>query len=159
MRQIALVLFLFAAGTLSVGYTQISNSTQPESGSDETKSEPKVALISITSDPTTDFQNVNMALIFAGFCVDEGYDANIFLNVKGVKLATEKFSKELNFNDHPPLKTQLVSLAKRGLQIHVCPVCMKDFEITSEEIIPEAFVTDKKKLFAKLGANTMVFSY
>ena len=100
-----------------------------------------------------------MGLTFAGFCVDEGYDTNIFLNVKGVKLATAKFPKELTFKDHTPLKTQLVSLAERGVQIHVCPVCMKDFEITNNEVIPEAFVTDKPKLFAKLGADTMVFSY
>lgn len=100
-----------------------------------------------------------MGLIFAGFCVDEGYDTNIFLNVKGVTLATEGFSNELSFQDHSPLKAQLVALAERGVQIHVCPVCMKDLEIANDEIVPEAFVTDKPKLFAKLGADTMVFTY
>ena len=100
-----------------------------------------------------------MGLTFAGFCVDEGYDVNIFLNVKGVHLATNGFSDEVKFMDHTPLKKQLVALKDRGVQVHVCPVCMKDFSIESGEIIPAAFVTTKPKLFAKLGADTMVFTY
>jgi predicted peroxiredoxin len=157
MRQIAIGLLLLSAGVLSVGCNPASDSQQASVGSKASAS--KIALISITSDPTSDAQEVNMGLTFAGFCVDEGYDVNIFLNVKGVKLATETFSNEFQFKDHSPLKVQLVALAKRGVQIHVCPVCMKDFEISSGEIISQAFVTDKPKLFAKLGADTMVFTY
>ena len=100
-----------------------------------------------------------MGLTFAGFCVDEGYDVNIFLNVKGVKLATNEFSDEAAFKNHSPMKKQLVALKQRGVQIHVCPVCMKDFEIAEGNIIPEAFVTNKPKLFAKLGGDTLVFTY
>jgi predicted peroxiredoxin len=156
MHRIALGLLLMAVGLLSGGCVPSSdssvvpNSAQPVS---------KIALISIISDPNSDLQEVNMGLTFAGFCVDEGYDVSIFLNVKGVKLATETFSTELKFGKHSPLKEQLVALAERGVQVHVCPVCMKDFEIANDEIIPEAFVTDKPKLFAKLGADTMVFTY
>ena len=54
---------------------------------------------------------------------------------------------------------QLQTLKSRGAELHVCPVCMKDLEITSDEIIEAAFVTDKPKLFGKLGGDTMVFSY
>lgn len=116
-------------------------------------------MISITSDPKVDLQEVNMGLTFAGFCVDEGYDVNIFLNVKGVHLATKEFANETKFKDHSPLKSQLVALKNRGVQVHVCPVCMKDFEIQASQIIPEAFVTSKPKLFGKLGPNTVVFTY
>ena len=42
----------------------------------------KVAVISLTSDPLTHPQSVNMGLTFAGFCLDEGYDVAIFFNVK-----------------------------------------------------------------------------
>ena len=159
MRNFLLSLILLTTGTFTVGCSQQSNSIQPSATAVATKANAKIAVISIISDPNVELQKVNMGLIFAGFCVDEGYDVNIFLNVKGVKLATSSFSDKLKFKDHSPLKKQLVSLVERGAQVHVCPVCMKDFEIGSDEINPEAFVTDKPKLFAKLGADTMVFSY
>ena len=162
MRQNSISLLLLVAVSLSLtaGCTQPSAKTPASPSTDATTPDAKrIAVISITSDPNKDLQKVNMGLTFAGFCVDEGYDVNIFLNVAGVKLATNSFSNELAFKNHSPLKQHLVALAKRGVQIHVCPVCMKDFEIAGDDIIPEAFVTDKPKLFAKLGADTMVFTY
>ena len=57
------------------------------------------------------------------------------------------------------MKTQLVKLNERGAELHVCPVCMNDLSVSKSEIIDEAFVTSKPKLFANLGSNTMVFTY
>ena len=156
MRPVSLVLILLVIGAL--GCFESSSSTTVDR-SDSGASENKVAMISITSDPAVDLQEINMGLTFAGFCVDEGFDVNIFLNVKGVKLATNGFSDETKFKDYAPLKKQLIDLSKRGVQIHVCPVCMKDFGIENDEIIPDAFVTSKPKLFAKLGSDTIVFTY
>lgn len=136
-----------------------TNSPTNGNAASPAKSQDKIALISITSEPEVDLQEVNMGLTFAGFCADEGYDVNIFLNVKGVKLATHNFPESVKFKNHRPLKQQLMDLSGRGVQVHVCPVCMKDFEIPKDEIIPEAFVTDKPKLFGKLGPNTVVFTY
>ena len=134
--------------------------TQPlPSNSSSTQTSKKIALISMTSDPGEDLQATNMGLTFAGFCVDEGYDVNIFLNVKGVKLATKVFSENVKYLDHKPFKEQLKALNERGVQVHVCPVCMKDLQITDDQIIPAAFVTDKPKLFGKLGPSTIVFTY
>ena len=123
------------------------------------ESDQKRAVISITSDPQADPQAVNMALTFAGFCVDEGYEVSIFFNVKGVLLPTKNFDKEFRFGEHSPMIEQMQTLKGRGVQLHVCPVCMKDLDIPADAIIPEAFVTDKPKLFARLGGDTMVFSY
>ena len=36
---------------------------------------------------------------------------------------------------------------------------MKDLQITDEQIMEEAFVTTKPKLFSRLGPDTMVFTY
>lgn len=160
MRHLPLALLCLIIGTTSfVGCTESKTPENVASPSVTPSAEGKIALISIISDPLVDAQEVNMGLTFAGFCVDEGYDVNIFLNVKGVKLATNKFSAEAAFKDHSPMKKQLMKLKERGVQIHVCPVCMKDFEIKNSDIIPEAFVTDKPKLFSKLGSDTMVFTY
>ncbi len=119
----------------------------------------KRAVISITSDPKVDPQSVNMGLTFAGFCADEGYEVSIFFNVKGVLLPTQAFDSKFRFGEHAPMLEQLQSLHARGVQLHVCPVCMKDLSIAADAIIDEAFVTDKPKLFGRLGGDTMVFSY
>lgn len=151
----------FAILCIALSVFTLGCAANPEgsTGSKGNGSDAKIALISITSDPNVDLQEVNMGLTFAGFCVDEGYDVNIFLNVKGVKMATKDFSDDVKFKEYKSLKSQLVALSKRGVQVHVCPVCMKDFGITNEQIIPEAFVTSKPKLFVKLGGDTMVFTY
>ncbi len=119
----------------------------------------KIALISITSDPMNNPQAVNMGLTFAGFCVDEGYDVAIFFNVKGTTLPTTSFPDDYRYLDHDPMKGQLKSLNERGVELHVCPVCMNDLKIADSEIMKEAFVTSKPKLFSKLGSDTMVFTY
>ena len=119
----------------------------------------KVAMISITSDPKADPQAVNMGLTFAGFCVDEGYKVAIFFNVKGIKLPTKDFPTDFKYQSHSPFIDQLKKLKSRGVELHVCPVCMKDLNITKDDVIEEAFVTDKPKLFANLGSDTMVFTY
>jgi len=119
----------------------------------------KIAVISITSDAQQDPQAVNMGLTFANFCADEKYEVAIFFNVKGAQLPTKEFPDDFKYLEHAPLKAQIKALAAKGVEIHVCPVCMKDLEITDSEIMEEAFVTSKPKLFSKLGPDTMVFTY
>jgi len=142
-----------------LGCTQKDTSNIAAPGTSPSETGAKRAVISITSDPQADPQAVNMGLTFAGFCVDEGYDVSIFFNVKGVLLPVRSFNPEFRFLEHPPMIETLKKLHGRGVQLHVCPVCMKDLEIQSDAIIEEAFVTDKPKLFAQLGADTMVFTY
>ncbi len=149
-------LLLFILLTAMIGCSSESKQTGQTTVTDV---DAKRAVISITSDPLADPQAVNMALTFAGFCLDEGYDVAIFFNVKGVTLPTTSFDETYQYQQHAPLTEQLTTLKERGAELHVCPVCMKDLEITSDDIIEAAFVTDKPKLFGKLGGDTMVFSY
>lgn len=150
--------FVMAAllgGGLLTGLAGCNNSSVPVT----TETDAKQAVISITSDPIADPQAVNMGLTFAGFCLDEGYDVSIFFNVKGVTLPTRSFDTAFRFGEHDPMIETLQALHGRGAELHVCPVCMKDLDIQADEIMEEAFVTDKPKLFARLGDDTIVFSY
>jgi predicted peroxiredoxin len=133
--------------------------TSSESAQVKTQADQKIALISITSDPLKNPQAVNMGLTFSGFCVDEGYKVAIFFNVKGTILPTKSFDPEFKYLEHTPMATQLGALKKRGVELHVCPVCMGDLKIEKDQIVEEAFVTSKPKLFANLGADTIVFTY
>ena len=147
-----LLLLLIALAGCSSKTEQTGSAIHPEVDA-------KRALISITSDPLADPQAVNMGLTLAGFCLDEGYDVAIFFNVKGVTLPTTSFDATYQYLEHAPMTEQLQSLKERGAELHVCPVCMKDLEITGDDIIEAAFVTSKPKLFGKFGGDTMVFTY
>ena len=153
MHRISLlVLSLVTIGLVGCSGQQQSSSVTPGS-------ERKVAVISITSDAQLDPQAVNMGLTFANFCADEKYEVAIFFNVKGVQLPTKSFPDDFQYLEHDPFKAQIKALAEKGVEIHVCPVCMGDLKVSGDEIMEEAFVTTKAKLFAKLGADTMVFTY
>ena len=119
----------------------------------------KIALISITNDAKSHPQSLNMGLTFAKFCLDEGYKVAIFFNVKGVNVPTKSMANDASYGKHDPYKTQIVALAAAGVEIHVCPVCMGDLDIKKSDLMKDAFVTTKPKLFANLGSDTMVFTY
>lgn len=163
LLSFAAVILVVVVSFCGCAETRESNSVGPAATSETAEAsnavETKIALISITSDPNDDPQAVNMGLTFAGFCADEGYEVAIFFNVKGTKLPTKSFDKQFAYQSHAPMAQQLIKLNKRGVEMHVCPVCMGDLEIGKDQIVEEAFVTSKPKLFAKLGANTMVFTY
>lgn len=119
----------------------------------------KVVMISITSDAKADPQSVNMGLTLAKFCSEEGYDVALFFNVKGVQVPTQSFPDDFQYLKHDPLKAQIKALSDAGVEVHVCPVCMADLDVTEDDIMEGAFVTSKPKLFAKLGPSTSVFTY
>ena len=153
MQRLMFNVFVLAV----IGSTGCQSQTQTPAGS--SAGGQKIAVISITSDAQKDPQAVNMGLTFANFCADEKYQVAIFFNVKGAQLPTKEFPDDFKYLEHEPLKAQIKALAAKGVEIHVCPVCMKDLEITDSEIMEEAFVTTKPKLFSKLGPDTMVFTY
>ena len=155
MQCVSLSLSLFVVTMLGLAGCQ-SESQSPASSPGSGQ---KIAVISITSDAQLDPQAVNMGLTFANFCADEQYQVAIFFNVKGAQLPTKSFPDDFKYLEHEPLKAQIKALADKGVEIHVCPVCMKDLQITDEQIMDGAFVTTKPKLFSRLGPDTMVFTY
>jgi len=159
-RSLLSLIAIFSSVALTAGCNAPSASPAANSvQTSKSNSTAKIALVSITSDPKADPQAVNMGLTFAGFCLDEGYQVAIFFNVKGTTLPTTEFPDDFAYQNHAPMKTQLAKLKDRGAELHVCPVCMNDLTISDTQIIDEAFVTSKPKLFANLGSDTMVFTY
>jgi intracellular sulfur oxidation DsrE/DsrF family protein len=65
---------------------------------------------------------------------------------------------DLAFKDKP-IKVLLAKLIERGAEVHVCPHCMKALEVEPEDLIDGAFVTNREKLFSRVGSNTVAFSY
>ncbi len=115
-------------------------------------------LFNIMSSATEDPHAVTMAVQLAGHALDDGRDVVLFFNVRGVDIPTAAFPGDIAFRDEP-IKHLLRSLSERGAEIHVCPHCMDAKGVDAEDLIPEALVTDREKLFSKITSNTVVFTY
>lgn len=119
---------------------------------------PQVVVMNITSSAVDDPHAVTMALQLAGHALDDGRQVVLFFNVRGVTVPTTSLPENLAFHDKP-IKQLLSNLLARGAEAHVCPHCMKALGLDAADLIPGAFVTNRDRLFSKLGYNTVVFTY
>ena len=149
---------LFTAMLVS-GCGETAATNTPATNSTAAREEEAVVLLSVSSDVNDNPQSVDMAMKFAGFALDENRKVVMFFSVKGVRIPTTSFADDLAFQEHEPIKKQLLDLIKRGADVHVCPVCMKALGIEAEDIIDGAQVTTRPKLFANIHGNTAVFTY
>ncbi len=146
---------VLAAATFLAGCeASRSASSSPPPGNQASK-----VLLSVTSDASQDPQSVDMAMKLAGFSVDEGRQVAMFFNVKGVTLPAKSTPDDLAFSENEPLKAQLAALIARGVDVHVCPICMKALGVQDTDLMEGAKVTTRASLFAHIGADTAVFTY
>jgi predicted peroxiredoxin len=145
---IAVVCLVLGGGLVGIGTGVEKAVPEPQS----------IILFNITSDGVHNPHPVTMALQLAGHALDDGREAVLFFNVRGVKVPTKSFPAELAFSAKP-ITQLLAKLVERGAEVHVCPHCMKALEVTAEDLIPGAKVTNREMLFAKIGPNTTVFTY
>ena len=117
-----------------------------------------VVLFNITSGPTDDPHAVTMALQLAGHALDDGRVVVLFFNVRGVAAATTALTDEAAFHAKP-IRQLLADLIGRGAEVHVCPHCMHALGVEPGDLVAGAVVTDREKLFARIGPSTVVFSY
>jgi predicted peroxiredoxin len=155
MKNVLLIVILVAM--VAGGGCTNSNQDQPGSAAG-TSSQPPVMFLNITSSAADDPHAVTMALQLAGHALDDGRDVVLFFNVRGVDVPTIDLPEDIAFGDRP-IRELLIELLDRGAEVQVCPHCMKAMDIEETDLIPGAVVTDRARLFGKLGPNTAVFSY
>jgi predicted peroxiredoxin len=115
-------------------------------------------MLNVTSSPTEDPHSVTMALQLAGHALDAGREVVLFFNVRGVAVPTISLPEDLAFRAEP-IKKLLANLMERGAQVQVCPHCMHALGVEADDLVPGAVVTDREKLFSKIGPETVVFTY
>lgn len=118
----------------------------------------QIVMFSITSDPVADPHSVTMALQLAGHSLDAGRDVVLFFNVRGTATPTRTLPEDLAFHADP-IASLLRGLIGRGAQVHVCPHCMEALGVAEADLIEGARVTTRDALFAKIGPETVVFTY
>ena len=102
--------------------------------------------------------DVTMALQLARHAVDDSRTVVLFFNVRGVDVPVESLPADLAFHDKP-IKSLLLSLIERGAVVMVCPHCMKAKGVADADLIEGAAVASRGTLFARLGPDTVVFTY
>lgn len=84
---------------------------------------------------TDDAHRANMALTFSKAQFERKHPLTIFLNDRGVFIASRAYSER--FKHHQEV---LEALAKDGATIIVCPMCMKHYGVKKEDLIEGAKV-------------------
>lgn len=86
---------------------------------------------------TDEAHRANMALVFAKSAVERGHPVAIWLNDKGVFLATRT-----NAAAFAGQQTMLGELMAKGVTVIVCPYCMKHYGVTEGDLIAGAKVSN-----------------
>ena len=76
-----------------------------------------------------------MALGQARKAMDAGYRVVIFLNVRGVFLASRSFATDTSGASGESLRNMLKAAIKDGAQVIICPMCMKKAGMTMDDVI------------------------
>lgn len=84
--------------------------------------------INLTSD---DGHRVSMALGFGGGQMERGHPLTVFLNDRSVKAAAKANAEQ--FGDQ---QATLLKLLDGGATILVCPMCMKQYDVAEDDLLP-----------------------
>ena len=76
-----------------------------------------------------------MALGQANKALENGYNVAIFLNVRGVFLASKKFKTDGWADSGKSLQDMLKSAMDNGAKAIICPMCMKKVGMTMDDVI------------------------
>jgi predicted peroxiredoxin len=101
-----------------------------------------------------------MALGQANKALESGYNVVIFLNVRGVLLASKSFKSDISSGSGMSLQEMLKAAIKKGAKAIICPMCMNKVGITQDDLI-EGIVKGGPDVTMKAmtADDTVVISY
>ncbi|NJL25605.1 MAG: DsrE family protein [Calothrix sp. SM1_5_4] len=80
---------------------------------------------------SSDSHRATMAIGFGVRQLDRGHPLTIFLNDRGVLVASQKKAAE-----YPDQQKMLTEAIKKGAAVYVCPICMKQYGVQEEDLLP-----------------------
>ena len=109
---------------------------------------------------TDDTWRAGMALKFSQNALKKGHAVTVFLNVEGVRLASTKLPQHVNGMSNATPLQMLETIIAQGGQVIVCPMCMKQAGIETQDLVKGATVGKPNiTLPALFGDDTRVISY
>ncbi len=119
--------------------------------------EPVELIINLTSDANQLPESSLMALHFASKALENDLNVTVFMNVKGVLLAS-KTSSSLNVNNEN-LHGLINQVMEQGGKVVACPMCMKVQGVDEGDLLPGIDVSSPGFMMDKLKENPTVFTY
>jgi sulfur relay (sulfurtransferase) complex TusBCD TusD component (DsrE family) len=80
---------------------------------------------------TDDSHRASMAIVFGGNQLERGHPLTIFLNDRGVLVASKA-----NASKFPEQQKALAGLQAKGATILVCPMCMRHYGVSEADLLP-----------------------
>ena len=119
--------------------------------------EKKTIFYNITTDEAW---AAGMALGQANKALDNGYDVAIFLNVRGVFLASKKFKTDSWAESGKSLQEMLQAAMDKGARAIICPMCMDKVGMTMDDLIKGVVKGGPNVTMKAMTAeNTVVISF
>ncbi len=100
-----------------------------------------------------------MALGQAHMALDNGYSVIIFLNVRGVFIASKSFQTDSWASSGQSLQDVLKSAMDKGAKVVICPMCMKKAGMTMDDVIKGVVEGGPKTMKTMTAENTTVISF
>jgi predicted peroxiredoxin len=101
-----------------------------------------------------------MALGQANKALESGYRVTIFLNVRGVLIASKSFSTDSFGGSGMSLQDMLKGAMSKGAQAIICPMCMKKAGLTMDDVIDGVVEGGPDVTMKSMTADdTVVISY
>jgi predicted peroxiredoxin len=70
-----------------------------------------------------------MAVQFSMKMLDKGHPLTIYLNDKGVNIASKENKQ------YAQVQSKLAEVIKKGATVYICPVCMKEYKVEGSALI------------------------
>jgi predicted peroxiredoxin len=109
---------------------------------------------------TDEAWSAGMALGQANSALDNGYRVVIFLNVRGVFIASKRFNTDTNAAAGVSLRDQLKAAMDKGAQVIICPMCLSKVGMTMDDVIDGVVKGGPDTTMKAMTADdTVVISY
>jgi predicted peroxiredoxin len=108
---------------------------------------------------TDDTWTATMALTYAGKVREAGYPVVVFLNVRGVHVASKNFPPDRYGPGDKTPKELLEGLIAAGATVYVCPVCSKNAGLAEADWVDGAKPGGPETIKVQMAPATKVMSY
>jgi predicted peroxiredoxin len=108
---------------------------------------------------TDDTWTATMALAYAGKVLKAGYPVVVFLNVRGVHVASKNFPPDRYAPGNKTPKEMLEGLIAEGATVYVCPMCSKIADLAETDWIDGTKPGGPETIKVQMAPATKVMSY
>jgi len=90
--------------------------------------------------------------------MSENKDVLVYLDINAVNIAV-KDAEDVTYEEFPSSKTQIKALLAKGVNVMVCPACLKAAGKTEADLMEGLKIADKEKFFSFTKGRILTLDY